>query len=42
MINLLRNTEELETAGFTYLQARTMLSIWIDIAGQIPLKLYEN
>jgi hypothetical protein len=33
---------QLESAGFTYTQARAMLSIWIDIAGQIPLEFYEN
>ena len=33
---------ELETAGFTYTQARAMLCVWIDILGQIPLEFYEN
>ena len=33
---------ELESAGFTYAQARAMLCVWIDIAGQIPLEYYEN
>jgi hypothetical protein len=32
---------ELVSVGFTYAQARAMLSIWIDLLGRVPLEFYD-